>query len=151
MKKRLLIPKILFLLIHLFVAVNTYAQSGSLKSEWQVYSDDKGHYLGLKKKQFKLIRLEAHGSRPQIMKVIPYEKMKHIVFIHYFAGESGTTEAVKQFHVVVFNTKTQQFLGKAPYRYISATPGLTQPKWDYKEDHIAVKTPYQGEIIIPFQ
>ncbi len=126
-----------------------FASEGSQTSDWDVYRDDRGYYLGLKSEQFKLIRIESFGIKPRIMKAIPYKKNQRVVFIHYFAGETGTTSAVKQFHVVIFDTESKEFIGKAPYKYASSDPDLDQPEWYFEEKNITVKDPYEGKKSFP--
>lgn len=138
--------KTFFLLLFSF---SLFAAEGTKKEEWDVYRDDRGYYLGLKKEEFKLIKIESFGIKPKIMKVIPYKKNDKVVFIHYFAGETGTTSAVKQFHVVIFNSEDKSFIGKAPFKYASANPGLDQPVWTFEKENITVVDPYQGKMVFP--
>ena len=144
MKKN--ITSILFFLLF---SSSLLAFEGAQKSDWDIYRDDLGYYLGLKKEEFKLISIESFGMKPKIMKVIPYKKNEKVVFIHYFAGESGPSTSVKQFHVVIFDLKSQSFIGKAPYKYASAEPKLDQPKWFFEKSKITVIDPYVGKMTFP--
>lgn len=137
----------IILLITLFLAIPLQAQTGlgSQMSDWEIYSDDYGHYLGLKKVEMKMIKIHHYSTIPTISKVEKNPKAPGIAIIHYLAGASGTSVIIIRHRAVLYDYINQKFIGEAPVKY-ETDAEMKQPIWTYQKNQIIVKDQYEGTL-----
>lgn len=117
---------------------------GYKMSDWDIYSDDYGKYLGLKKVKMKMIKIESLSGSAKIIKVEHPKEAPHLSVIHYDAGSAGTTRIIHSYRAVVFNTKTQNFLGQAAVKYESNGQEKLAD-WSFLKKEIIVNDPFDGK------
>lgn len=123
---------------------------GYEKSDWDIYEDSYGKYLGLKKVQMKMIKMYTLSGEISLLKVEHPEEAPYISIIHYYAGAAGTSQIVRSYRAVVYNTKTQTFLGQAAIKHeLNGEEQLA--KWTYHKDKIVVEDPQEGKSILKIE
>ena len=126
------------------------APLGYEKSDWDIYEDRYGKYLGLKKVQMKMIKMYTLSGEVAILKVEHPEEAPYLSVIHYYAGAAGTSQIVRSYRAVVYNTKTQTFLGQAAVKHESN--GEEQvAKWKYFKDKIVIDDPQEGKSTLKIE
>lgn len=146
--KKLFSTKILVFFLFSFASVYA-ADLGANKSDWDLYSDRKGDYLGLKKRKMKMIKLKMQSGMPQILKVERPKENKNLAIIHYFAGSAGTSRVVDNYRAVIYDVEKQEFVGEAPLRYES-NGEVQKAVWKYSQSGISIEDPFGGSLELKY-
>lgn len=152
MKKLIIALTLLFSQVGMLTSIQAEDKSplGYQKSDWDIYDDHYGQYLGLKKVQMKMIKIYTLSGEPSILKVEHPEEAPHLSVIHYYAGAAGTSQIVRSYRAVVYNTKTQTFLGQAAVKHES-NGEVKKAKWSYSEDKIVIDDPEEGKKVLKIE
>ena len=123
---------------------------GYEKSDWDIYEDRYGKYLGLKKVQMKMIKMYTLSGEVALLNVEHPEEAPYLSIIHYYAGAAGTSQIIRSYRAVVYNTKTQRFLGHAAVKHESN--GEEQvATWTYHKDKIVIDDPQEGKSTLKIE
>ena len=122
---------------------------GYEKSDWDIYEDRYGKYLGLKKVQLKMIKMYTLSGEVSLLKVEHPEEAPHLSIVHYYAGAAGTSQIVRSYRAVVYDTKTQTFLGQAPIKH-ELNGEEKAAKWEFFKDKIVVTDSQEGKSTLKF-
>lgn len=154
MKKITTILTLIFLSLsfsHLTLAKGVNKKAlGYKASDWDIYSDDYGKYLGLKKVKMKMIKIESLSGSAKIVRVEHPKEAPYLSVIHYDAGSAGTSKIIHSFRAVVFNTRTQTFLGQAAVKYESSGEEKVAD-WNFLKKEIVINDPFEGKKTIKIE
>ncbi len=141
--------KLLALFLLLMIQVS-FAQDSSVLgdeiSEWDIYKDKYGKYLGLKDVKMKIIKLRTVGPDVDLIKVELPKEAPNLAIIHYTAGSAGTSSITTVYRAVIFDFKKQKFVGQAPLRREYQDGNVSSAKWSYHDGLLTIKDPKEGKL-----
>lgn len=143
MKK--LMTLFLLLMIHVSFAQDSNIL-GDEVSEWDIYKDKYGKYLGLKEVKMKIIKLRTVGPDVDIVKVELPKEAPHLAIVHYNAGSAGTSSITTVYRAVIYDFKKQKFVGQAPLRREYQDGNISSAKWNYHDGLLTIKDPKEGKL-----
>jgi hypothetical protein len=114
-------------------------------SDWEIVKIKGASTLRLKKNQKSKVALISDPSGAKLISTNLHKAHPHIELIHYYAGEHGTSQILKLYYAVIYDTKTKKILGNLPEKVeaVGLRPDEqpAQPAWSETSDKIIVYDP----------
>lgn len=102
-----------------------------------------------KEKEFQMMQLNVSGGSTKINGTFIPKEAPHLVFVIYYAGETGTSKLVKDYRCAIYNTNTFKFVGDVPYRSVLIEEGKEKKgmtlKYVFKEGMLEV---YERSVLL---
>jgi hypothetical protein len=127
--------KLSLLLSLLFFTFNSFGELSDWKIEEQKSNGE--HFLVIKNQRF---NIDATPVKPAIKRVEKFGDRIEVVVI--YANAYGTSKIVEQFNGIVFDKKTNKFLGEFPFEYKDMEGKVypkTQPEWNLLNGKLVIK------------
>lgn len=117
----------------------------SMANDWKVVEREGFFLLVSKKNSDTFYQIESNGGVPEFEETISYRG--NIKLLVYNSGTAGTYVPITIKRAVVWDEKSDKFLGDFPYKYFTmAKVKLIQPKWEIKKETLIVSDQNTDEI-----
>ena len=123
--------------ILIFIFLFSSVSFGDL-ADWKLEANkDEEHFLVYKNQRF---QIESTMVVPKVKRVEKFGERIEVVII--YANAYGTSRVVVQFNGIVFDKKTNKFLGEFPFEYKDMEGKVypkTQPEWSLLNGKLVIK------------